>query len=144
MTTTPAAIADFLQQQHLTHGYTARDALDHYPDRTAPWDNTGDRTAGRPATAEQLGEELLHSAAFAALRLGTFLGTPDGRLIAEGVSLVIPPIYKFEYDLTVKALTHAAQRQQHDQRRQAVPVLATVLAPLALLALTRTIARAAT
>lgn len=63
-------------------------------------------------TAEQLARELLQDAEFRALRLGTWLGTTDGTIIAQAVESVAPPFYRQDVELLVEALTLAAATQQ--------------------------------
>jgi hypothetical protein len=78
---------------------------------------------------EQFRRELLEDAEFRALKLGSWLGTTDGKLIAEAVSMVIPPAYGPAYELAVKGLTLAAQDQAAEGRRTAgVVALGAVLA----------------
>jgi hypothetical protein len=77
---------------------------------------------------EQFRRELLEDAEFRALKLGSWLGTVDGNLIAEAVSMVIPPAYGPAYELAVKGLTLAAQDQAAEGRKTAGAVaLGTVL-----------------
>lgn len=68
---------------------------------------------------EQFRRELLEDSEFRALKLGSWLGTTDGKLIAEAVSMVIPPAYAPAYELAVKGLTLAAQDQAAEGRRTA-------------------------
>lgn len=49
---------------------------------------------------------------FQALRLGGFLKTPDGNLIAEGVGLALPSADRSIFNLAVEALTLAANDQE--------------------------------
>lgn len=70
-------------------------------------------------TVEQLVEMLLADAAFRALKLGTFLNTPDGQVLAPAVSMLTPPPYQQDATLLLKALQLAAQKQ-HEQARTAV------------------------
>jgi hypothetical protein len=69
-----------------------------------------------PAT-EVFAQQLLADAEFRSLQLGTWLNTTEGEVITQAVSLVIPPIYKPEFDLAVEGLQTAAnmQRQQGQQ-----------------------------
>jgi len=78
---------------------------------------------------EQFRRELLEDAEFRALKLGSWLGTTDGKLIAEAVSMVIPPAYGPAYELAVKGLTLATQDQAAEGRKTAgVVALGAVLA----------------
>jgi len=68
---------------------------------------------------EQFQQELLEDSEFQALRLGSWLGTTDGKLIAEAVGMVIPPAYASAYDLAVEGLTRAAKDQTAEGRKTA-------------------------
>jgi hypothetical protein len=63
-------------------------------------------------TVEQFAKDLVADAEFRSLQLGTWLGTTDGEVIEAAVGMVIPPIYKPEYDLAVNGLKLAARMQQ--------------------------------
>ena len=80
----------------------------------------------RPAV-EELGGWLASQAEFKLLGLGSWLGTTDGKVIAEGVELVTPALYRWDVELLVEALRYAAQLQQEEGREVAGKVaLATV------------------
>jgi hypothetical protein len=68
---------------------------------------------------EQFRRELLEDAEFRALNLGSWLGTTDGKLVAEAVSMVIPAAYTPAYELAVKGLTLAARDQAAEGRKTA-------------------------
>jgi hypothetical protein len=68
---------------------------------------------------EQFRQELLEDTEFQALKLGSWLGTTDGQIIAEAVSAVIPPVYGPAYELAVKGLTLAAEDQAKAARETA-------------------------
>jgi hypothetical protein len=68
---------------------------------------------------EQFQRELLEDAEFRALKLGSWLGTTDGQLIAEAVSTVIPPAYGLAYKLAVNGLMLAAQDQSNEGKKTA-------------------------
>lgn len=70
-------------------------------------------------TAEQLGSELLEIAEFRALRLGSWLGTTNGQVIAKAVEAVTPPFYRQDVELLVAALQHAAALQQKEGQEAA-------------------------
>jgi hypothetical protein len=76
---------------------------------------------------EGLCEELLEDAEFRALQLGGILGTTEGQMIAEAVSMVIPPGYTAAFNLAVDGLTLAAQRQAEAGRRTAGGVALLVI-----------------
>lgn len=63
-------------------------------------------------TVEQLATELLGIAEIRALRLGAWLTTPDGEMIAQAVETMTPPLYRDDVELLVAALQHAAKMQQ--------------------------------
>jgi hypothetical protein len=67
--------------------------------------------------AAAIAEALLADADFRALRLGTWLSTPDGELVAAAVAALSPPPYDQDITLLIEALKLAAQRQ-HDEARQ--------------------------
>jgi hypothetical protein len=60
---------------------------------------------------EQIAGELLGDSEFQALRLATWLSSPDGELIAEAVAMVISPATRPEFELAVDALQLAAEMQ---------------------------------
>lgn len=82
-------------------------------------------------SAEEIASELLADSEFQALRLATWLRSPDGELIAEAVALVIPPVYRPEFHLAVEALHVAATIQYEEgapQRTAGAFALAVVTA----------------
>lgn len=81
----------------------------------------------RPAVAqqftpEQIAEQLLASAAFRALRLGTWLSTPKGEVITAAVEALAPPPYQMDIGLLIDAVKLAAQAQQREARQKAVSI----------------------
>ena len=58
-------------------------------------------------------------AEFKALQLGTWLGTTDGKVIAQAVESVTPPFYRTDVELLVAALQHAATLQQQEGQQAA-------------------------
>ena len=68
--------------------------------------------------AQEIASELLADSEFQALRLASWLRSPDGELIAKGVALVIPPMYRAEFDLAVEALQLAAAMQHEEGASQ--------------------------
>ena len=78
---------------------------------------TCDATAAPPL--KQFRRELLEDTEFQALKLGSWLGTTDGQIIAESVSAVIPPVYGPAYELAVNGLTLAAEDQAKAGRETA-------------------------
>jgi hypothetical protein len=69
-------------------------------------------------TSAQIANELLADAEFRALKLGTWLSTPDGEIIATAVTALTPPPYKQDIDLLIEALKLAAQEQQREAREK--------------------------
>lgn len=64
-------------------------------------------------TGKDIMDVLLADAEFTALKLGTFLNTPDGELLAGAVERLAPPLYREDIELLVEALQLAA-KAQHD------------------------------
>jgi hypothetical protein len=77
--------------------------------------------------AQALGNALAAEVGFQALRLGTWLNTPDGDLIASATGQLLPPQYRPEYQFVVDALQFAASKQRTAgwQRALGVGVIAT-------------------
>jgi hypothetical protein len=82
-------------------------------------------------SAAELAQELVSDGEFLALGLGSWLGTADGELISQAVGLVVPPIYRSEYDLLVQGLREAARLQQSQGQRRAGAVALGVVALVA-------------
>jgi hypothetical protein len=78
-------------------------------------------------TVEGFAAELLADAEFRALGLGSWLGTPDGQLIADAVGQVIPPTYHEVFGLAVDGLQLAAAQRVADQRKAGGLALAVVV-----------------
>jgi hypothetical protein len=68
--------------------------------------------------ADQVAEELLAESEFKALRLATLLRSPDGELIADAVELILPPVYRSEFELAVEAMQLAADMQYEEGASQ--------------------------
>jgi hypothetical protein len=73
-------------------------------------------------TPEQTAEQLLASAAFRALRLGTWLSTPKGEFITAAVEALAPPLYQMDIELLIDAIKLAARAQQREARERAVGI----------------------
>jgi hypothetical protein len=69
-------------------------------------------------TAAQIADALLSDAEFRALKLGTWLNTPSGELVAAAVTALSPPPYREDVELLIEALQLAAQRQQAEARQK--------------------------
>lgn len=78
-------------------------------------------------TTEQFAKDLLADAEFRSLQLGTWLGTTNGEVITTAVGMVIPPIYKPEFDLAVDGLKRAARLQQNEGQQVAGKVAVSVV-----------------
>lgn len=78
-------------------------------------------------TVDQFAQGLVADAEFRSLQLGTWLGTTDGEVIETAVGMVIPPIYKPEYELAVDGLKLAARLQQQAGQEMAGKVALSVV-----------------
>lgn len=126
-------IADFL------------DAYVRWPRATAGvsfWENEfpwvqasyGPFPAQRP-TVDELAHELLQCVEFRALQLGTWLGTTDGKIVADAIEMVMPPFYRQDAELLVAGLQRAAQLQREEGQRAAGRNALATIGVVALLAL---------
>jgi len=79
----------------------------------------------RPSTAELAGQ-LLTTAEYRALGLGSWLGTPDGEFFTAAVEAVSPPFYRQDEELMVDALKLAAKMQSGNQRAAGALALAAL------------------
>ncbi len=70
-------------------------------------------------TVEALAETFVTDADFLVLRLGTFLGTPEGHLLTAAVESSLPYPYRQYSQLFVLALTRAAELQAAQQKDKA-------------------------
>lgn len=84
------------------------------------------RVAYTRPTANELAEQWLEMAEFQALRLGTWLSTPEGQLFAEAIEMISPPFYRADAELLIEALQIAASEQQHRGRRNTALVVGAV------------------
>jgi hypothetical protein len=95
--------------------------------RDPTWNNGPFPFRPRPAmayqtTASEIAQELLAIAEFRALRLGSWLNTPNGELIAAAVEQLTPPPYRMDTDLLIDALQIAARSQQRAEREKALGI----------------------
>jgi hypothetical protein len=74
------------------------------------------------ASPEELAKEFLELAEFQALRLGTWLSTPEGEIITQAVELALGPTYRADAQLLVAALQLAAGKQQRREQKRLVAV----------------------
>lgn len=84
-----------------------------------PWENRFSNYPDPRPSVEQLADELLGIAEVRALRLGAWLTTPDGEMIAQAVEAMSPPLYRQDVELLVAALQLAAKRQQLEGQERA-------------------------
>jgi len=63
-------------------------------------------------TVEDLAQYFLAKPEYRALKLGTWLGTTDGQVVAQAVEMFVPPFYREDVELLVKALQLAASIQE--------------------------------
>ena len=63
-------------------------------------------------TPAEVAQQLLGSAEFRALQLGTWLNKPDGELIIAAVEAITPPPYQQDIELLTEALELAAHAQR--------------------------------
>ncbi len=71
-------------------------------------------------SAGDVASQLLESAGFRALHLGSWLNTPDGELIAAAVEMLTPAPYDGDAKLLVEAVTIAAAKQRAAELDKAV------------------------
>lgn len=83
-------------------------------------------------SASDVASQLLETAGFRALHLGSWLSTPNGELIAAGVELLSPPPYDVDIELLVEALKIAATKQRTAELDKAlgIGVVAAIAAAL--------------
>jgi hypothetical protein len=92
----------------------------HYHPEAHPWPEITIPGIGpQPPTSEDIASEIVQTAEFKALQLATLLNAPDGRLIAEGVALVIPPYTQPAFQLWVGAMQRAAELQREGYQKTA-------------------------
>jgi hypothetical protein len=94
---------------------------------------SADGSQSRFTEAEALGSALANDVGFQAMRLGTWLNTPDGALIETAVAQVLPPGFSPEYQLVIDALRFAATKQRQAGWQRAAGIRS--LAGLGLLAM---------
>jgi hypothetical protein len=86
------------------------------------------QTMASTCTAAEIADALLKDAEFRALKLGTWLNTPSGELVAAAVTALSSSPYNEDIDLLIEALQLAAQKQQADARQKLFAVGALVAA----------------
>lgn len=113
MTVSPEQLAEYLDRRfsawrRRTHQPYAWVVVDEYRN---PWDQ-------RPS-AEELRDWFLADAEFQALRLGRWLGTPQGELIASAIEQVSPPFLREDEKLLADGLKLAVQMQAAGKQQEA-------------------------
>jgi hypothetical protein len=73
-------------------------------------------------SVDELAGQILQTVGFRALRLGSWLNTPDGELIAAAVELLTPPPYAIDAQLLIDALEVAANRQRSAEREKVMGI----------------------
>jgi hypothetical protein len=108
--------------------------LDQYINfpRSGPGPAFGWCLRGDRPSAEELAQDLLGSAEFTALGIGTWFGTPQGRFFADAVEAVSPPFYREDEELLVDGLTLAARLHAEGKQKAAgfVAIGAVVVAAI--------------
>jgi len=99
-------IADFIRS------YFSRRSDAYLSNPLFAWPNAPVTWTGTVPTVNELAADLAKDAEFEALQLADLLNSPDGKLIAAGVGLVIPETWAGDYRLFVDAMTLAAKSQR--------------------------------
>lgn len=104
-------------------GATRQNITNYLETFTAPWPRHNYSWVMQPAMADshttgEIAQALLQDAEFRALKLGTWLNTPDGEVVAAAVEALTPPPYRQDVELLIEALQLAAQEQQAEARRK--------------------------
>lgn len=73
-------------------------------------------------TSQELADRMFEAVGFRALRLGSWLNTPDGELMASAIELLTPPPYSVDVELLLDALKIAATKQRTAEREKAVGI----------------------
>jgi hypothetical protein len=128
--TEPEGLTDFL------HGYVQD--WPRPPTRTTrpPYGihhGTFNEPVASSKSPEEIAVDLISTAEFQALRLGTWLSTPQGQVITAVVEAISPPLYREDITLITDALMLAARTQQKEQRGRVLTGAALATAGIALL-----------
>jgi hypothetical protein len=83
---------------------------------------------------EQVAVNLFTNAEFRTLQLGTWLRTPEGKLVTAAVEALAPPLYREDIELLVEAISLAAKMQQKDSRSRAAAAAIVIAVGGAILA----------
>lgn len=87
------------------------------------------------ADVENFARYLLADSEFELLRLGTWLGSPAGHIVAAAVEHALPPTYRPYAQLFVAAISRAAELQATGQQEAARKLLLGGLATTGVLAI---------
>jgi hypothetical protein len=101
-------------QQTLTE-YLARYTA-NWP-RHEAWGWGGQPSMSDSYTPAYVAQALLGETEFRALKLGTWLNTPSGEVLAAAVEQLSPPPYAQDAQLLIEALQLAAKQQQNEARK---------------------------
>jgi hypothetical protein len=126
--TTPEQLAEFLSRRLDWSRMAFQTWPSGWSTHPSPWPRT------RP-TPEQLAKELFADAEFRALKLGSWLGTPDGKLFAEAIEMVTPLPYRTDVELLLAALTLVARAQQRERVKAVGAIALAGLVVVALIAM---------
>ena len=90
--------------------------------RPQAWDWNPYNGPSSSRNAEQVAADLLADAEFRALRLGTWLSTPEGEFVAAAVTSLMPQLYAADADVLIRALQLAARSSKPTPARRSQPV----------------------
>jgi hypothetical protein len=86
-----------------------------------PWEwQSGARGVASQYSAADVAAWLLKDAEFRALKLGTWLNTPDGEIVMAAVTAIAPAPYSEDIQLLADAIQLAAQQQQTEARQKII------------------------
>jgi hypothetical protein len=97
----------------------------------AAWGYPPATIASRHGPADVAGW-LIADAEFKALKLGNWLGTPDGKLVMAAIEMLAPAPYAQDAELLANAVQLAAKQQQSEARAKIFAVAAIGGAVIAL------------
>lgn len=110
-------------QQLGAHKVTQEDITSYLEGFTSDWPRYSHYARWNPAvpyahaySVEQIAGILFADAEFRALKLGTWLNTPDGELMTAAAESLSTPLFAEDVKLLVEALKLAAKMQQGDVR----------------------------
>jgi hypothetical protein len=86
------------------------------------WAYQGPPWAQQRRSARDIANDLLQEAEFREIQLATWVRSPDGALIAQVVTWVLPPTQALEFQLLVDAISVAADAKHRDEQQRAATV----------------------